>query len=270
MINISVVLYDTNPELILNVSNKLVSNLVCNVFFIDNSVGDKLKEYIPDEFYYLHCPHNPGYGAGHNIAIRKSIEQNTKYHLVLNADVDFDPVIIDELIFYMELHPDVGQLMPKVLNYDGTVQYLCKLIPTPMDLIFRRFIPLGSWKERNNNKFELRFTSYNKIIEVPYLSGCFMLLKIDALKDVGLFDERFFMYPEDIDLTRRINQKYKTVFYPDATITHEHGMASYKNIKMLVIHAWNMVKYFNKWGWFFDGKRSETNKRILNDLDYTD
>ncbi len=153
----------------------------------------------------------------------------------------------------------------KVIYPEGETQYLCKLLPTPFDLIFRRFLPDNVLKERKEN-FELRFTNYNKIMEVPYLSGCFMFIRTAVLEKVGFFDERFFMYPEDIDFTRRINKYYKTNFYPFVNITHEHGKGSYKNLKMLYIHMSNMIKYFNKWGWFFDSDRKTTNKRILKQL----
>jgi GT2 family glycosyltransferase len=163
----------------------------------------------------------------------------------------------------MDSNPEVGQLMPKVFYSDGEIQYLCKLLPTPFDLIFRRFLP-ASWTMNQIHKFELRNSGYNQIMDVPYLSGCFMLLRTDALKEVGLFDELFFMYPEDIDLTRRIHQKFRTVFYPEVSIVHHHARSSYLNLKMLWIHTTNMIHYFNKWGWFFDSERKIINKKTLN------
>ena len=93
-----------------------------------------------------------------------------------------------------------------------------------------------------------------------------MLFRIDALKEVGLFDERFFMYPEDIDITRRIHAKWKTLFWPEVSIIHEHQAASRHNIKMLMIHLYNMIKYFNKWGWFFDPLRKKFNQRLINQI----
>lgn len=76
------------------------------------------------------------------------------------------------------------------------------------------------------------------------------------------------MYPEDIDITRRMHRVYKTLFYPYVTIIHNHAAESYKSKKMLWIHISNMIKYFNKWGWVFDKERWEINKKLLNDLDY--
>jgi GT2 family glycosyltransferase len=93
-----------------------------------------------------------------------------------------------------------------------------------------------------------------------------MLFRVSALKEIGLFDERFFMYPEDIDITRRMHEKFKTLFFPFATVVHEHAKESYKSKKLFLIHAINIIRYFNKWGWFFDSKRVEINKTVMQSL----
>ena len=103
-------------------------------------------------------------------------------------------------------------------------------------------------------------------MNVPFLSGCFMLLKIKALKQVGIFDESFFMYGEDIDLSRRIHTEYKTLFFPGAHVVHDYAKASYKSTKMLLIHMINIARYFNKWGWIFDSERKKVNADILRAL----
>lgn len=202
---------------------------------------------------------NRGYGAAHNIAIRKTIAEGTPYHLVVNADIRFEPGILAELEKYMDAHPEVGVLMPRVIYPDGRLQYLCKLLPSPMDVFGRRFLPKG-WNRKRNERFEMRQSGYDKVMNVPYLSGCFMLLRTEALKKCGIFDERFFMYPEDIDLTRRIHRDFQTVYYPYCTIIHDHAQGSYKSGKLLWIHMWNLCKYFTKWGWLFDKERRAFNK----------
>ena len=92
-----------------------------------------------------------------------------------------------------------------------------------------------------------------------------MLLRTQAVQQARLFDERFFMYPEDMDLTRRIHRDYLTVFFPHATIIHNHEKASYKSLKMLWIHIVNMCRYFNKWGWFCDKERTLFNQTVMNE-----
>ena len=105
----------------------------------------------------------------------------------------------------------------------------------------------------------MRDTQYKYEIDVPFLSGCFMFLRVDSLKEVGIFDERFFIYGEDIDLSRRIHERYRTVFYPSALIYHNHGAESHRSFKLLMIHFINLVRYFNKWGWMFDNSRKKIN-----------
>ena len=172
-----------------------------------------------------------------------------------------------ELEKYADDNPDVGQIMPKVFYPDGRLQHLCKLSPTPMDLIGKRFLPKRLTRNRLN-RFQLKFTGYNKIMNIPYLSGCFMFFNLEILQEIGLFDEKFFMYSEDVDITRRIHRKYRTIFYPNVSIYHVHNAASTRDLKMLRIHIVNMIKYFNKWGWLFDKERKAMNKETLNNLNY--
>lgn len=265
MLNVSIVLFNQSiAEITPLVETLQKSNVVSAVLLIDNSPIENLV-YNSLDVNYLHTIKNIGYGAANNIAIRQTIAQNIPYHLVINPDITFDVSILKKIVAFMDSNPEVGQLMPNVFYPDGEIQYLCKLLPTPFDLIFRRFLP-RSWTKQRTEKFELRNSGYNQTMDVPYLSGCFMFLRTNALKEVGLFDERFFMYPEDIDLTRRIHQKFRTVFFPEVSIVHHHAQSSYVNLKMLWIHTSNMIKYFNKWGWIFDKDRKIINKKTLEQL----
>ena len=237
---------------------------VSKIFVIDNSPTENTN-FKKLSVSYVFTGKNLGYGSAHNIAIRQTIEQGIPYHLVINPDISFDPSILTEIEQFMNNNPEIGLLMPNILYPNGEIQYLCKLIPTPFDLIVRRFLP-KSWTKKHTEKFELRESGYNQVMDVPYLSGCFMFLRTEALKQVGLFDERFFMYPEDIDLTRRIHRQFRTVFYPDVSVTHYHAQSSYTSKRMLFIHMFNMIKYFNKWGWVFDKERRNVNLETLKQL----
>lgn len=265
-ITASIVTFHTSLVDIKRLLKSILVSPIHRVYIIDNSSNDSLRELITisDRITYIHSL-NLGYGAGHNIAIRKAIETSMQYHIVINPDVYFEPGVIERLITFMDVHREVGQIMPKVYYPNGDLQYLCKLIPTPFDLIFKRFLP-PSMTKRRMLKFQLRFTGYNRIMNVPYLSGCFMFFRISALQDIGLFDERFFMYPEDIDITRRMHERYDTIFYPEVSIIHAHAAASKTSTKMLRIHMFNMIKYFNKWGWFFDISRKRINEKCLRNL----
>jgi GT2 family glycosyltransferase len=91
-----------------------------------------------------------------------------------------------------------------------------------------------------------------------------MFFKVDVLKEIGLFDEGIFMYGEDTDITRRIHQRYLTIFYPDVQIVHRHKKESYKSNRLLWIHIKAAIYYFNKWGWIWDKERKSINKKIIS------
>lgn len=267
MITASIVSYHHRSSEIRKIMDCVLAAPVDKLFIIDHSSDDRLRELeeVSGRVRYIHSI-NRGYGAGHNIAIREAIELGATYHVVVNPDVYFENGVLERLVEYMDENEDVGQIMPKVYYPNGDLQCLCKLIPTPLDLLFKRFLPDFIIKKRIY-KFHLRFTGYDKIMNVPYLSGCFMFFRISVLQEIGLFDERFFMYPEDIDITRRIHEKYKTIFFPGVFIIHAHAAASKTSFKMLKVHILNMIKYFNKWGWCFDSKRKRINKQILKNLE---
>jgi GT2 family glycosyltransferase len=266
--SISLVTYNTsNSDILRNYYSVMNLTINCNFFVIENGpLENEIVKSQPGLIYHFSSK-NLGYGAGHNVAIRKSIASGVKYHVVLNPDIYFEAADLEQMIKYMDEHPDIGHLMPRILDQSGNLQFMCKTLPSPVDLFLRSFAKQFI-SEKRDRKYHLKNLDYNKIIEAPYLSGCFMVLRIDALKEIGLFDERFFMYPEDIDLTRRMTEKYKTVYYPNVSVIHRHEKASYKSLKMKLIHMYNMMKYFNKHGWVFDLKRRKLNKKALNQVQH--
>jgi GT2 family glycosyltransferase len=270
MITASIVIYKTKYSELSKVINCVENSNVNIIYIVDNSPTNDLEvvRELSSKIIYIFNDANIGFGAGHNIAIEKAFEVNSKYHIVINPDIYFENGTIEKLVEFMDTNEDVGLIMPKVLYPDGRVQYLCKLLPTPSDWIFRRFLPFKSLLKRKNDKFELRFSNYDKMMNIPYLSGCFMFFRVDVLREIGLFDTGIFMYGEDTDITRRIYQKYKSIFYPEVIIYHEHQKESHKFNKLLWIHIKAAVYYFNKWGWFFDKERRQINKRVLSELGY--
>ena len=269
----SIVLYQTNLTPLKKVIDSYFAckSEALQLFLVDNSPTDVLKSVVtmyPDkEIHYIFNNENMGYGKAHNIAIKKSMEQGLSYHIVLNPDIVIQEGALEKLTFYMNEHPEVGNIMPKIIYPNGQLQYLCKLLPSPIDLIFRRFIPFKKWRDKINQKYELHSFRYNKKINIPNLSGCFMFLRTKALEKVGLFDENIFMYLEDIDLNRRIHRAYKTIFFPEAVVVHEYQKASYKNIKLLKAHIKSAIYYFNKYGWFFDKERRIINAQTLQEIE---
>lgn len=264
MLNISIVLYHPRweQEVVPLVEELLRCKRLRKIYLIDNSERKCAEVPISStKLRYMFMNANLGYGKAHNIALRESAYYRTAYHLVINSDVRVKASEINEMLDWMDQNPHVGQMMPRIVGVDGAQQYVAKRLPTPIDVFGRRFLP--KWMiARRNRRYELRDKDLDRPINAPYLSGCFMLLRTTVAVEAGLFDERYFMYPEDIDLTRTIHRNWITLYHPQWTIVHAHEQASYKNKKMLWVHIQNMCRYFNKWGWFFDSERRSFNRSI--------
>lgn len=272
MLTASIVVYKTQELELQTVVDCALDSTIDTIYIVDNSPSNELQKliesYQSDRLVYIFGQGNIGYGAAHNIAIDKSLELGSDYHIILNSDIIFEAGTIETLSKFMDKHPDIGSVMPNVVYPDRKLQRLCKLLPTPFDIFARRVFP-KSWVARRNRRFEMHFMGYDKIWNCPYLSGCFMFLRNSVLRQIGGFDDRFFMYFEDTDLIRRMYRVSKTVFYPYVTITHAHKAEHRTNKTLLKISIESAIKYFNKYGWLFDRERRKFNKEACsssNDL----
>lgn len=273
MITASIVTYNTSIEDL----NKLIGSLYLikapiKIIIIDNSPLDTIRSFFEklDDYDYVHNPINPGFGASHNIAIQRSFEYGSRFHFVINPDIYFDHDVMSPMIEYMKLHPDVGMMMPQILNDDGTIQNLPKLLPHPFSIFLRKLKRPKYLYKTFINRYELRFINKDLIYNSPIISGCFTLFRVSALQKVGLYDDQFFMYFEDWDLSRRMHMKFKTVYFPLVSVYHGYESGANKSSRLFKIFVKSYIRYFNKWGWFFDKKRSKVNKHALeqfNDLE---
>jgi GT2 family glycosyltransferase len=265
--------YDLGISIVLNHSDqqyldKTLESISCcmlnyKLYIIDNSSTNYLQSMISiPSVEYIFNNGNIGFGKAHNIALKKSVSE-CRYHLVLNPDVSFPENSLEKLFDFMERHSDVGLILPKVVDQKGQLQYLAKRLPNAFDLVIRRLNSklLSQIFRGRLSRYEMREKNYNQIFSAPFLSGCFMFLRSEALEKIGFFDERFFMYMEDVDLSRRMYLHYKNIFFPEVTIFHQHARGSYKNRFLLKIHIQSAIKYFNKWGWMFDPERGRINEK---------
>lgn len=236
------------------VESFLATRLDAAITIVDNASGkeyvDRLKAAIGGKARLIEAPRNAGFGYGHNIGMLQAPQ--SEYYLVLNPDVRIHPGCLEALVDYMKAHPDVGVAGPKVLNEDGTLQPLNKRHPTVLDLMLRRFLPsflmqLPVFKRRMEHYMMLD-VGYGQPCDVEFLSGCCMLLRTSILNRLGGFDERFFMYLEDADLTRRAWEICKVRYVPDGVITHRWARGSHKKLSLMWVMVQSMDVYFTKWG----------------------
>lgn len=220
------------------------------LLLVDNCSKDHTIPFIKDNYPDIGITRNrvkKGYGANHNINLKSA---RGRYFCLMNADMVVSPDIFEVLIPFLDAHPDVGIVTPGVTNEDGSTQYLNKRYPSVADLFVRRFVPddmKGSFKKRLD-RYEMRDKGYDHIMDVPFLSGAFMVTPTRLLREINGFDERFFLYFEDVDLCRRMQQNYRTVYYPHAKVVHRWERAAHKDVRWASIFMMSAAKYFNKWG----------------------
>jgi len=190
---------------------KNIKNIDFEIIIVDNNSSDNTVEIIENNFKNIKLiqNNNIGFGAAHNIAIKLG---TGKYHLVLNPDIIFIENSLKKLINFMDKNYNIGLISPKILLSNGSIQYLCRRLPSLFGFIIIRFMP-------------------------------------KLLDKVGGFDENFFMYFEDIDLCRRIQKISRTVFYPYTSVIHLWEGGTRKNFQLLLISIRSAIYYFNKWGW---------------------
>jgi GT2 family glycosyltransferase len=232
----------------------LACELHVYLIVIDNNSKDGYLDQLKDRFdaQFIQSSINKGYGFGHNIGIKNA--PDCEYYLVLNPDIEIHEGTMEKLVMHMDEHHDVGLISPKILNEDGSIQHLNKRLPTVFNLFARRFLPSFiqniSFIKKRMDYYIMLDKGYEEIQEVPYITGCFMLFRKSVLDKIGGFDENFFMYLEETDITRRVNQAgFKSVYYPCASVTHKWARGSHHSIKLTWIHIKSAIYYFIKWGW---------------------
>ena len=214
-------------------------------------------------YYFANA--NLGYGRAHNIALRASRDR-ARYNLVMNTDITYAPEVVTRLVEFMSANPRAGLVAPKVLYPDGSLQHVCRLLPTPANMFLRRFLPGTAWTQHADARYELRWWDHETVANIPYFQGSFMLLRTALCNQLGGFDERFFLYGEDIDLTRRMHEIADTLYVPHVRITHQYRRFSNRSLLGTWYGIQNNCRYFNKWGWFFDRERRRINARVVSAL----
>ena len=244
MITASIVLFNNDFEILKKTVNSFLNiSVKKKLYLIDNSNSNKLEAFFKSsEIEYLFVGKNIGFGAAHNLVLNKLC---SNFHLILNPDVVFSVGVISSLITALNENPTVAFVTPKVRYPSVKPQYICRKHPTLFDLLNRKL-------KISNDQFlnrEYRDRDLQKPFYPDFIHGCFMLFKTTDLKNLKGFDERFFLYLEDADICRRIDEiGKKKLYYPKVEIIHHHQQGSSKSIKLFIIHASSAIKYFLKWG----------------------
>lgn len=261
-LSIIIVNYKSKKKLencLFSIYNSNLNPIKYEVIVVENCSGDDLsglqKKY---NFDLIVSEKNLGMGEGNNLGIKKA---KAGYILVLNPDTVINASALTILFKRLKSEEEIGLIGPR-LNYpDGSLQYSCSRFPSFFMPILRRTF-LGEYFKVKRDKFMMTDFNHDKSIEVDWLMGSCLMFKKSWIKDDGsvyspLFDKRYFMYFEDIDLCREIKKNGKIIIYePKAIIIHDHARESAKNPwyialfkdKIAWIHISSWLKYFLKWG----------------------
>lgn len=217
-----------------------------SLFVVDNLSTDGTAEYIKKEYSKVNVIEpgtNKGFGSGHNTVLPLL---DSKYHCVINPDISISEDVIAKMVDYMEAHPQIGLLSPRICFPDGRNQILGKRNPKI------KYLAASRMRDEGNPSPELReYAMLDEDLSVPCeienATGCFMMFRTDLFKKIGGFDERYFMYFEDCDITRTVRKTSKAVYFPDAVVYHVWGRESKKNFRLMLVQICSMFKYFIKW-----------------------
>ncbi len=210
-------------------------------------ITDKYVERIPNSGC-IHNKDNIGFARAHN-QILAAVD--SCYHVICNPDIYLTMDVFTPIAKFMEANPEIGLCCPKFLNLDGSTQFLNRCVPTVLDLFLRRMVPepLKGLFTKRLKFYEMRDVGYEFSYDVPFVSGAFMFCRTQVLKEVGGFDERFFLYFEDADLSRRIQALgYRTVYFPDVAVTHAWERLAHKSWRGSWLFMQSAYEYFRKWG----------------------
>lgn len=193
---------------------------------------------------------NVGYGRGHNIALQSV---GSRYHLILNPDVDIEPSALADAIAFLDDKSEVGLLAPRIGDEHSALQHLCRRFPSLVDLAVRGFIPVAwrRWFRQRLARYEMRdvINDHDIVWDPPIVSGCFMLFRTDVLKKLGGFDPRYFLYFEDYDLSLRTHDVARVAYVPSVRVIHHGGGASRKGFAHIRMFAASAFKFYNRFGW---------------------
>jgi GT2 family glycosyltransferase len=193
---------------------------------------------------------NVGYGRGHNLAIEQAV---SRYHLVLNPDIDVDRDALVRALDFFEANQDAGLLTPWIGDEQGDQQFLCRRYPTLLDLFVRGFLPRSVRRlfARRLALYEMRdlINERDIVWDPPIVSGCFMLFRTTVLRKLAGFDARYFLYFEDYDLSLRAHDVARVVYTPAVRVLHHGGGAARKGSAHIRMFAASAYKFFNRFGW---------------------
>jgi len=246
-ISVGIVTYNSSDDIekcISSLKKSLNGNEV-DLFIYDNNSTDFeiTKQTVTNEYpsaKLIKGDKNLGFGHGHNEIIKMI---GSDYHLILNPDIEFTENTVGLLTKYMESNPDIALITPEIRNVDGSVQHLPKIFPK-LRYTLSSTVP---FLKKYRSDYTMSKNIIKNPIDIEICTGCFMFARTKNLKKVNGFDEKFFLYFEDFDLSMRMKKTGRIVYYPLTNVTHLWHRDTKKSIKPFLMQIFSMIKFYKKW-----------------------
>jgi GT2 family glycosyltransferase len=242
--------YASRKGSLASVSVSLIDNSTSNTY--TNSVRSLISEFDQTEvsrFSYTALPSNEGFGSGNNRVISTA---KTDCHLVLNPDVELSETALLYGLNRLREDSSIAVISPNVVGDHGEQELLCKRYPSVLVLLLRAFAPgfIRRMFHRRLEHFEMRDScAGTEEVDVLLASGCCMLVRTATINAIDGFDERYFLYFEDFDLSLRIAGLGRVVYFPPMKIVHHGGYAASKGFMHVKLFIKSGVRFFNNHGW---------------------
>lgn len=255
-ISISIVVYKNYADVKLAVESieKYTTSINKIIYLIDNGVDSMDKDYsefieftkIYDDVVYINTKSNLGFGKGHNYII-DTIDSD--YHAIINPDILLVEDSLTKIVEFMDENKNCGMVIPKIIDPSGNLQKVYRKEPTIFDMFVRMF--LKNLFTKRFNAHTLQEKNFEEVFKVPFGQGSFLVIRTQLFKQLRGFDDRYFMYMEDADLCKRVNEVSNFLYYPYTKVIHKWEKGSHRNKTLFKYHVQSMIKYFNKWGYKF-------------------
>ncbi len=248
-ISITIVSYNDEEDVrnaVCSIIEHTAVTITKKIYIIDNSTKENELEAFAaqyEEVCYQKTEGNLGFGRGHNYVLS---QLDSNYHAIVNPDIILKEDSLGILMRFME-EKQIGMAVPRMIDEDGEFQAVYRRELTVWDMGIRMF--LSSHFKKRQAHHTMQDMDYTKPFQVPFAQGSFLVIRTELFRQLGGFDTRYFMYMEDADLCKQVNQCSSLYYCPDTTVLHKWKRASHKGGKLRRIHMVSMLRYFNKWGW---------------------
>lgn len=248
MVSVSIVTYNSADVIgrLLKSIEEQTKGTEFSVFVVDNGSTDGTAAVVKEQFPDVTVieQDNRGFGGGHNAVLDRL---TSDYHAIINPDITLSEDVLSELAAYMDENPDVAITCPLIKNEDGTVQDVPRKNPNYRYVLSGKLQKYSRYFRKKRMEYTMSDADVSAPIDVEFCTGCFMFVRTDVFQKLGGFDEQFFLYCEDADLTRRARKLGKATCMPLAVATHAWERASYHNPKLFRMHLHSLRLYFRKW-----------------------